>query len=659
MFETEISKKEIVDSKLTPNTESFIHNVRFDKYYLELQLLKKISQITKVNPKPTVKSFYQRTCFYHEESVFSYKLSGTIKKEPADFVVAEIALNKKLTKSVVKNIPELENLTNKTKNMSKKELISSVNEILKANVLSESMLEKLEKKEINCLELNSELLTEKKIRSMLHEEILKKSPYRSETFSLHTVGGKGKKLVISCFNNEHARLEELKRRLPNYLGFTLKKTALGHFDALYKLSRGLNVPNHAIGFAGIKDKYAITFQRVSIKNITAKELQTKFSCITGGAKDRMDIGDFAYQEKATRLGDLYGNRFTIKIRNLKSESNNFDFEKMKREFEGKFVNYFGNQRFGAKNASTDKLGKVFLKRRFCDLVAHLFCSEYFLLDYKKTEEEKVLLAEGQRKVYEKIKTTDFSALENAYQIKRKVVFAEISEKKGEKKSVTKKKVHNKWAKKRVASKPYTKPLVFTNDSAEQTLLTNLLEPIKVGADARLIFPNLRDGTSFKEIFDYFPLSYKTLLVHAYQSMVWNEAASFRLAKYGKQVVCGDIIETRMDGKKTYTHITEDTIANYTLEDVVLPLVAHRIIVPKNEVGAKINDILTRDGVRLTHFSKAREFSMVSASYRKLIATVEDLEMRFEGDDLLLMFDLKSSTYATMFLREFMRNDDIN
>lgn len=54
----------------------------------------------------------------------------------------------------------------------------------------------------------------------------------------------------------------------NFIILKIKKENLGTWDLLEKLAKGLNIYEHELGYAGLKDKNATTTQYISIpKNI--------------------------------------------------------------------------------------------------------------------------------------------------------------------------------------------------------------------------------------------------------------------------------------------------------------------------------------------------------------------------------------------------------
>jgi len=113
-----------------------------------------------------------------------------------------------------------------------------------------------------------------------------------------------------------------------------------------ELSRKLNIGQKSIGFAGTKDKRAITTQHFSVKtsrdNLSAINLEN------------IELEFLHSSIKPIRLGNLVGNKFKIKVT---SSSDNDHITNIFSELEGFFPNYFGIQRFGAVRPITHIVGE--------------------------------------------------------------------------------------------------------------------------------------------------------------------------------------------------------------------------------------------------------------------------------------------------------------
>ena len=137
-------------------------------------------------------------------------------------------------------------------------------------------------------------------------------------------------------------------------------------------------------------------------------------------------------------------------------------------------------------------------------------------------------------------------------------------------------------------------------------------------------------------------------------------------------------------------VTEENIGKYTIEDVVMPMVGHNVNLPKNvELAKIITDLLLKDGITMTNFAQMASQDSLSASgaYRKIVTKANDIvfdivDMQNENEDLIaadylkesdptpvitvgenqtavtkalrMRFNLKTSSYATMLIREVTR-----
>ena len=135
-----------------------------------------------------------------------------------------------------------------------------------------------------------------------------------------------------------------------YSYFVLKKKDYNTVEAIEKIANKLNIPSKFIGFAGNKDKRAVTEQVISIK--TTKKINDL----------RLDDIDLEYIGKGNEpvsLGSHEGNQFVITIRNLASR----ETDKIKKISKNKLLvpNYFGEQRFSKNNI---EIGRSMIKKDF-------------------------------------------------------------------------------------------------------------------------------------------------------------------------------------------------------------------------------------------------------------------------------------------------------
>jgi len=150
----------------------------------------------------------------------------------------------------------------------------------------------------------------------------------------------------------YSLLEKLKDQIrtkiqkeKEYLHFTLVKTNWDTIRALNYIGKKLHVSLKRFGISGMKDKRAITSQRVSmwngrIENVSNLKLKDMF------------LKDFKYSDERINLGNAIGNQFTITIRHIPRKKD--EIENILNHFKAVVIsegipNYYGHQRMGGKN----------------------------------------------------------------------------------------------------------------------------------------------------------------------------------------------------------------------------------------------------------------------------------------------------------------------
>ncbi|MEN3035584.1 MAG: tRNA pseudouridine(13) synthase TruD, partial [Candidatus Methanosuratincola sp.] len=118
-----------------------------------------------------------------------------------------------------------------------------------------------------------------------------------------------------------------------------------------------------IGYAGIKDRNAVTSQLISVGLPLGSWLPPSD---IDGVRIRI-IGPARWQ---VRPGDLLGNRFTVVIRAIE------DHPYGSALCPGWVPNYFGHQRFGVTRPNTHRVGKLLLKGDFEGAVMEFLSSPY-------------------------------------------------------------------------------------------------------------------------------------------------------------------------------------------------------------------------------------------------------------------------------------------
>jgi len=126
------------------------------------------------------------------------------------------------------------------------------------------------------------------------------------------------------------------------------------------LARFLQCSRKRIGYAGLKDKRAVTCQRVSIFKPNMERLEAF-------AGRGIQLRNPVWEKERIELGMLKGNRFAITVRdiNLAEKEIRERIEACFKEMEKSGIaNYFGEQRFGGIRQITHVVGREFIKGRF-------------------------------------------------------------------------------------------------------------------------------------------------------------------------------------------------------------------------------------------------------------------------------------------------------
>ncbi|ASI14180.1 tRNA pseudouridine synthase TruD [Candidatus Mancarchaeum acidiphilum] len=125
--------------------------------------------------------------------------------------------------------------------------------------------------------------------------------------------------------------------------FVLQKTNWNTVQALIKIAKIFRHGKKSVGFAGTKDRNAVSTQMCSIFKVNPSDL------LNLHVKD-ININGAWFSNTPIKMGDLLGNRFTVTVRDLKFADN---IEGTDKTLGGLFPNYYGEQRFGMHGDNFD------------------------------------------------------------------------------------------------------------------------------------------------------------------------------------------------------------------------------------------------------------------------------------------------------------------
>eukprot|EP00980_Cylindrotheca_fusiformis_P012702 scaffold3105_cov89-Cylindrotheca_fusiformis.AAC.2 len=399
-----------------------------------------------------------------------------------------------------------------------------------------------------------------------------------------------------------------------------------------------------IGYAGMKDKRGITTQFCTLYRTEPQEIVSQGRGGGGGnTRQRgfsvVKVGNFDYVSEELRLGKLSGNRFDIVLRNVQMNDNGDEIDtQLLREAavsmkKKGFVNYFGTQRFGKYN-DTHKVGVAVLQGDFRKAVDIIM---------EPKPDDRPHAAKGRE------------------EWKNRFDGGEIRQNEAE------------------CAKRVMKSL-----NRFMTAETSLMQSLS------------RQPMDYKRAFGCIPKTLRMMFVHAVQSLIWNKAASHRIGAMNRdEILVGDLVEC--EGDKKVEIVTQEDIdaKKYDLEDVVVPLIGTKTILP----GNKLADFMTKTmesemGVNLNMFKKVQDRDLaIYGDYRKLICRPKDFDfdvkeyydshqpllqtdlMKLQGEDIEIIpkseefekvkvgmivgFTLPSSSYATIALRELTKKPTSN
>lgn len=388
---------------------------------------------------------------------------------------------------------------------------------------------------------------------------------------------------------------------------TLFKNNIELLTVLQKLATQLGVQLSNIKYAGIKDKKAVTYQFVSIAGVTTQVVQD----VINGQFDNWYICHPKVTSSHLQLGDLQGNRFKIIIRNLiqgtTSQSSNGENTTQRRTLysiinqsvmnvisEG-FINYFGEQRFGYDQTAA-RIGLALLRENYMQAV------DLLLSPKASSESEEDNVVEASKRCF----------------------------------------VNTRNAKETLKTMPAYK--------TRERLVLQALNRYSYSEEGCL------------KAFLNIPYAMRLFFVHSYCSLIWNKVVAERILTHGFDLLPGDFVNR--GGNNVMVNADDVNSKSYTIFDVVLPLPGSSIAFPENATKDIYHNLLSIDRIDKTSFKLKKLGFNVQGSYRNIIVKPSNLTWELSHSssmqdkskaDLLLEFDLPSSSYATMMIRELMHD----
>ena len=373
----------------------------------------------------------------------------------------------------------------------------------------------------------------------------------------------------------------------------IEKLGRTTLDVVLDIARDLHVSRKRMGFAGMKDKKAITRQWICIANMDSEE---QFRQVENLDIYKTDFLKIVRGRKKLRMGQLKGNKFKILIKDLDDIEESADIaNEVLAQLETTGVpNYFGWQRFGKPRTITHLVGKALVENDLEKAVNTYIGNPQ---DDESEDNQKA------RQAY------DDGNLEESLELMGKGM------------------------------------------RYEKMMIKELIRDSKKG--------ELTDK-SYMNALHALPKPLQRMFVHAYQSYLFNEAVSNRVAMGIDKYVEGDIVidpEENIVRDKTpqeYQELIENFEANPTC-----PLFGTKVPFAGGEVGEMEEDILKKYGITKEDFEVPKMPRLGSHGLRRQMRfRVWDCSATPMDEGVLCEFSIDKGSYATAVLREIMKKDII-
>ena len=141
-----------------------------------------------------------------------------------------------------------------------------------------------------------------------------------------------------------------------HLLLTVEKRGMNTAFAAKRIAQWAGVSESAIGYAGLKDRHALTRQRFSV------HLPKKVAPVEPLADDGLRVMDARWHARKLPRGALAGNRFALTLRDVEGDRDAIE-ARLRTISETGVPNYFGEQRFGHGGGNVAEALAMFAGRR--------------------------------------------------------------------------------------------------------------------------------------------------------------------------------------------------------------------------------------------------------------------------------------------------------
>lgn len=374
-----------------------------------------------------------------------------------------------------------------------------------------------------------------------------------------------------------------------YVQLTVQKMGLSTLDLATIVAAATKVPRHLVSYAGLKDKRAVTVQVMSLPAHAFKSLeQTHLS--------RIAIRAPQYVRRPVRVGDLWGNRFTVLLRGMEADCNTALAlaDSLGRQ---SILNYFGVQRFGVTRPFTYLIGKSLVKKDYDGAVRMMLS--------RVIPEEQVESVERQLGAAEDLAPEEVSSDSSSNGVLYERAVAQY-----------------------LAKHPGDYFGAMTKVAPR--VLTILVHSYQSYLFNRLISLRAKNGLSIHEP------EPGDFLIQLDQTHSGRDSWLFVTER--KLEECRRLVESGSHG-------------------LAAPVPGYSTKIPPSRQSDLLKQILRAEGLYLREFRNVQVRSLDSPGGLHLVS-IQPIGMKAQcdGDCLMLRFSLRKGSYATVVLRELMKAD---
>ena len=382
----------------------------------------------------------------------------------------------------------------------------------------------------------------------------------------------------------------------------IEKVGRTTLDVLLDISRDLHISRKRMGFAGMKDKKALTRQWICISNMDSESQLEEIINLEDNIRNTKFLKVVRGQKKL-RMGQLIGNKFKIIIKDIPFNDDIKSLEdavirarEILKQLEHTGVpNYFGWQRFGKPRSTTHLVGEALiqndLKKAVDTYIGHP-------TDKESPETYKARVAYDENNLKESLN------------------------------------------------------LMHGAMRYEKMMLKELIKDLDK-------YGQLNDE-SYKKALHALPKPLSRMFVHAYQSYLFNEVVSKRVEMGINKYIEGDIIidneEKIIRGKTNQEY--QNLINNFQAHPTS-PLYGTKVPFAEGKVGEMEKDLLDKYSLTKEDFEVEKMPKLGSHGLRRSMRfKIWNSNVKVLDDRIMVEFSINKGSYATTVLREIMKEDVI-